>query len=456
MKHRFDPTIIREYDIRGIFNETFSEKDALAFGKLFSTLLDGNKIVNVGFDGRKSSNLIKDALCKGLVEGGSHVNIVGLGPTPMLYFSCYTNSAEAGIMITGSHNPSNHNGLKIVKDNRPFFGEDLKEIALMGLDFSMSENSKGSLNSIDIQDKYLNNLLNSLKQKKKLNIVWDAGNGSAGQVMSKLSKKIDGEKILLFDKIDGNFPNHHPDPSEEKNLIDIKKTILKKKYDLGIAFDGDGDRIGVVDDKGRTIPGDILLLIYAKEILKRDSKATVIGDVKCSQILFDTINQLGGNSVMSKTGHSLIKNAMKKFSASLAGEMSGHMFFADEYFGFDDALYAAIRIVNIVSSSEKKLSQLVDEIPKLYNTPEIRIDCDDREKFRVVEKIISNQKDKEMNNIDGVRVSLKNGWWLIRASNTQPAIVLRCEANSQENLNFILEDVKQELNKIDTKLSLQI
>ena len=456
MKHKFDSTIIREYDIRGVFNKTFSKKDAYVFGHLFSNLLVGNKIVNIGFDGRKSSNVIKEGLCKGLVEGGANVKIIGLGPTPMLYYSCYLNDSEAAIMITGSHNPPDHNGLKIVKNNTPFFGENLKKLASKSQNYEINSIKNGSLSALNMSEFYIENLTKSLNQKNKVNIVWDSGNGSAGDVMRKISEKIDGKKILLFDEIDGNFPNHHPDPSEEENLIDIKRTVTENNFDVGIAFDGDGDRIGVVDDKGRTIPGDLLILIYSKEILKKNKNPTIIGDVKCSQILFDTIKNLGGNSVMSKTGHSLIKNTMKKESAVLAGEMSGHMFFADKYFGFDDALYAAIRLINIISSSSKKLSKLVDEIPKLFNTPEIRIECDDKKKFQIIEKIISNQKSNNTNKIDGVRVRLKHGWWLMRASNTQPAIVLRCEADTQENLKLIIEEVKRELNKVDSKLSLQI
>lgn len=291
-----------------------------------------------------------------------------------------------------------------------------------------------------------------------MNIVWDSGNGASGEIMRAIAEKIDGDKSILFSDIDGNFPNHHPDPSEVENLKDVIKLVQDKKYDFGIAFDGDGDRIGIVDDLGRPVPGDILLLLFSIDILKKKKNIRIIGDVKCSKILFDEIERLGGKAIMSKTGHSLIKKCMRSKKAILAGEMSGHMFFSDKYFGFDDAHYAAIRFINLMSSTNIKLSKTLDSLPKVFNTPEIRIDCDDTKKFSIINKMIDIQKKKKIkfNDIDGIRVNLNKGWWLIRASNTQPSIVLRCEAESQDELTKIILSVKKDLYEIDQKLSKQI
>ena len=274
--------------------------------------------------------------------------------------------------------------------------------------------------------------------------------------MKKIAHHVKGETILLYDDIDGDFPNHHPDPSDPNTLKDLIKSVKQNNMDLGIAFDGDGDRIGVVDNEGNIIPGDLLLLLLGIDVLKKNEGACIIGDVKCSQVLFDEIEKNGGRAIMSKTGHSLIKDCMKKESADLAGEMSGHIFFADDYYGFDDALYASIRLLNILSKSKKKLSELIFQFPKLYNTPEIRINCDDKEKFKIIEQIISNQKNNNYSAIDGIRVKYEHGWWLMRASNTQAAIVLRCEANTLEGLNIMKERVKEELKRVKPELVQQI
>ena len=455
MKHIFDATIIRSYDIRGIYQQTLNDNDARVLGHLLAISLENNRVVNIGYDGRFSSIPLKKKLISGLVEGGAIVNDIGLGPTPMLYYSCYLNNSEMGIMVTGSHNPSNHNGFKIVKNNRPFFGKNLKDLAENGTNYELVEKT-GSSNSYKVREKYTQKLISYLNQKKKLNICWDSGNGAAGEIMNSISKKVLGKNILLFDNIDGNFPNHHPDPSDPKNLQDIIKCVKENSLDVGIAFDGDGDRIGVVDDKGRVVPGDILLLVFAKDILKKDNSCSIIGDVKCSKILFDYIKKHGGKSIMAKTGHSHIKECIKENNAQLAGEMSGHIFFADNYFGYDDALYAAVRLINLLSESEKKLSDIIDEFPKSYNTPEIRIECDDKEKFKIIDKVINNQKNKKYSDIDGIRVELENGWWLMRASNTQAAMVLRCEANSEKDLDEIISIVRSEIKKVSPELSKQI
>ncbi len=455
MKHKFNPFIIREYDIRGVFKESLNLIDAEIFGYIFAKTLIGNKIVNVGMDGRNSSLPLKEYLLKGLINGGANVFEIEVGPTPMLYYSSYLNNAEAGIMITGSHNPTNHNGFKVIKNNSPFFGKELKNLTDKTIEYKKKKSSLKSRKLVT-KIKYINKLTTCLNQKRELNIAWDAGNGSAGEVMKSLSKSVKGNQVLLFCNIDGNFPNHHPDPSVPENLKDVINVVKEKKLDFGIAFDGDGDRIGVVDNNGKIVPGDILLLIYAQELVLKKNDAKIIADVKCSQVLFDYIKKIGGQSFMSKTGHSLIKQMMKKEKADIAGEMSGHMFFADKYYGFDDALYAAVRLINLVSSSEKKLSEIVDNFPKTFNTPEIRIECSDELKFSVIEKIVRNQKNKNVNLIDGLRVKEEEGWWLLRASNTQPCLVIRCEANSEDNLKKIVSNVKLELKKISKDLSNQI
>ncbi len=452
INHSFDDTIIRAYDIRGVYDKTLKDKDAQVIGNLFGLTVGNGKTVNVGYDGRISSLNLKNNLIDGLLESGVNVNEIGLCPTPLMYFSCFHTDSEGGIMVTGSHNPKDHNGFKFVLNNLPFYGEQLKKMCLTGNNYSII-NEKGKKEILDFKDEYIKRLIKDLNQKKKINIVWDAGNGSAGEIMRKISEKIQGKSILLFDEIDGNFPNHHPDPSEPDNLQSCIKTLKENKFDLGIAFDGDGDRIGIIDDKGRILSGDKILLIFAYDLLEKQ-KASIIGDVKCSQVLFDEVKRMGGNPIMSKTGHSHIKVNMKKYSAKLAGEMSGHIFFADKYYGFDDALYAAIRIIDILCNKSESLSQIVDKIPEVFNTPEIRIDCDDKEKFLIVDKISSNLENSihSFSKVDGVRVNSKDGWWLLRASNTQPVLVLRCESLSKDGLVKQMSFAKEELGKVNQSL----
>ncbi len=456
ISHVFDETIIRSYDIRGVYKKTLFLDDAKIIGNVFGLEMDEGSTVNVAYDGRKSSFDLKDNLIYGLLEAGINVNEIGLGPTPLLYFSCYELKADGGIMVTGSHNPKDHNGFKIVKNNSPFFGDDLKRIEKNARKFSINR-VKGKLKKINISEDYIKRLFKGFKQKKKINIVWDAGNGAAGKIMKNISSKISGKQEVLFDTIDGDFPNHHPDPSDPENLNFCKKEILEKNLDVGFAFDGDGDRLGVVDDLGRVIPGDKILLLLAQDLLKK-KKPLIIGDVKCSQVFFDEIERLGGDVIMSKTGHSHVKNDMKKYKADLAGEMSGHIFFAFNYFGFDDALYASIKFLEILNNNDQKLSKIVDKIPKVFNTPEIRIDCSDEIKFDVINNVIKNldRYKKKIVDIDGIRVSENNGWWLLRASNTQPALVVRCESLSQKGLDFQKESIKKELLKTMPSLSSKI
>ncbi len=450
--YEFDPSVLREYDIRGIINDTLTTNDAHAVGAIFGSVLnknDGHSVV-VGRDGRHSSLEIEKNLIEGLISQGLKVFKIGLCPTPQLYFGVHHLRADGGIMITGSHNPPDYNGFKMMLGHGPFFGQDIKDMAKTP--YNRTKIIEGGQQiQLDIQDAYLHRVLEGLRLDTKLSIVWDCGNGVAGPVIDKLSKSLSGEHEVLFADVDGNFPNHHPDPTIEKNLETLITRVKKRNADLGIAFDGDGDRIGVIDDLGKILWGDQLLAILAEDVLLEQPGSTIIGDVKASQGLFDRVTALGGKPLMWKTGHSLIKKKMKEVNAPLAGEMSGHIFFSDRYFGFDDAIYAAIRLIDVINRQGKKLSTIRSALPSVINTPELRLPCDGKNKFSMIEQvkeILREYKDVEVCDIDGVRVSSRYGWWLIRASNTQEIIVARCEATSTEYLENIKAQLKEVLQRI--------
>ena len=471
MSYKFHNSILRAYDIRGIIDETLSNEDAYFIGKSFAAHLnkEGKNKVVIGYDGRLSSPELKDHLAKGLVESGCEVINIGLGPTPMLYFGVHFLEFDAGIMITGSHNPANHNGFKLTLKDSPFFGEQILELGKISQEGNFTER-KGSLKNKNILEDYVNRVIQDsalsregalideiddfFPEEKILRVAWDAGNGAAGEAMKKISKKLKTKDFLLFDKIDGTFPNHHPDPTVEENLIDLRNCVAENNCHLGIAFDGDGDRIGVIDDEGEVIWGDQLMSIFAKSVLKEQHGATIIADVKASQSLFDAIAENGGKPLMWKTGHSFIKSKMKEIGAPLAGEMSGHIFFADKYYGFDDALYAAIRLIDILLSSDKKLSDIRKELPKTYATAEIRIECDDIKKFSIISDIQAElrKNNQEFNDIDGVRLNNEDGWWLLRASNTQAVLVARCEGKSLAKLEKLKENLANILKKNNVQL----
>ncbi len=442
--HNFDPSILREYDIRGIVGDTLHKKDAFAIGCAFGTKIkrNGGDHVCVAYDGRESSPDFAKNLINGLLSTGVNVENIGLGPTPMLYFAVKDRNANGGIMITGSHNPPNYNGFKMTLQKEPVFGQAIQEIGKIAAsgDFEQGE---GTLTTPDIQDEYVARLFQDLKplqeSRKPLNIVWDNGNGAAGEILRRLVAKLPGKHILLYDEIDGNFPNHHPDPTVDKNLEDLIQAVLEHKFDLGIAFDGDGDRIGTVDEKGDILRCDSLMTIYAKDVLSRNPGAAIIGDVKCSQVMFDEIARLGGKPIMWNTGHSLVKAKMVEENSPLAGELSGHIFFKDGYYGFDDALYCSIRLINAVTETDAPFSTLSAHLPKLHNTPEVRIEVEEATKFELVPRIAENLKplvndNFQINDIDGVRITTPHGWWLLRPSNTQNVLVSRVEADSKEEL----------------------
>jgi len=471
MNHKFHPSILRAYDIRGIYNQTLFDNDAFFVGKSFAKFLheNGKKKIAVGSDGRLSSPTLKERLIQGLTSSGIDVIDVGVGPTPMLYFSVYHLKADAGIMVTGSHNPGDHNGFKMLLKERPYFGDDILALGKTAESGDFIE-GKGSVEKCDVKDDYVLRLLadcdiaesesplldelDEFAPKKKLKIAWDAGNGAGGEIMKKLTARIAADNILLYEEIDGTFPHHHPDPTVEKNLQDLIKVVREENCDLGIAFDGDADRIGVVDNEGEILWGDQLLIFYAEEILREKPGATIIADVKASQVLFDKIAAFGGNPIMWKTGHSFVKAKMKETKAAMAGEMSGHIFFADKYYGFDDALYAAVRIINIVEKSKFSLAQMRKALPKTFSTPEIRIECMDEKKFGIVDQLKEKLKKSgiEFNDIDGIRANNDKGWWLIRASNTQPVLVARCESNSKENLEVLKKNLRQILEDCEVKI----
>lgn len=447
MTHIFHPTLLREYDIRGVVGDTLSAADATAIGRSFATLIQraGGRRVAVGYDGRLSSPMLAEALIAGINAAGIDALNVGLGPTPMLYYAASTEDVDGGIQITGSHNPPDYNGFKMVFQGRPFFGADIQrigEIAAAG-DW---ESGEGTAESIDIVDAYVDRLVEGFAGGA-FRIGWDAGNGAAGTVIEKLTARLPGEHHLLYTDIDGHFPNHHPDPTEEKNLADLKTLVAQKSLDFGVAFDGDGDRIGAIDGEGRVIWGDQLLQIYAEAVLREHVGATIIADVKASQALFDRVAELGGIPLMWKTGHSLIKAKMKETGSPLAGEMSGHIFFADRYYGYDDAPYAAVRLIEAATKLGKSVTELRGEMPAMVNTPELRFQVDEVRKFAIVDEVLARlaAAGATVDRTDGARVLTEDGWWLLRASNTQDVLVARAEAKDEAALTRLMAAIDEQL-----------
>ncbi|OYW23763.1 MULTISPECIES: phosphomannomutase/phosphoglucomutase [unclassified Sphingomonas] len=447
MTHQFDRTSLREYDIRGIVGKTLGEADARAIGHGFATRVRrvGGTRVAVGYDGRHSSPALEAALIEGLTASGVDVVRVGMGSTPMLYYAEATLEVDGGIQITGSHNPAEYNGFKMVLQHLPFFGADIQDLARLAVAGDW-ETGQGTVTQVDIVDDYVGRLMAGYAGGA-YRIGWDAGNGASGPVIEKLTKLLPGEHHLLFTDVDGDFPNHHPDPTDEKNLADLKRLVAEKKLDFGLAFDGDGDRIGAIDGEGRVIWGDQILSILAVPVLKELPGATIIADVKASQMLFDRVRELGGEPLMWKTGHSLIKTKMKETHAPLAGEMSGHIFFAHEFYGFDDAQYAAVRLIRAVHMIGKTMTEIRGAMPAFVNTPEMRFQVDESRKFAVVDEVLDRLEAEgaDVNRTDGARVSTPDGWWLLRASNTQDVLVARAEAKDQAGLDRLMAMIDAQL-----------
>ena len=454
MTHDFHPTVLREYDIRGIIGETLGAEDARAIGRGFGSMLAeaGGTKVAVGYDGRVSSPMLEHALVEGLTASGMDVVRIGMSATPMLYYAeASATDVDGGIQITGSHNPANYNGFKMVFQGRPFFGADIQELGRRGAAGEWVDGA-GAVEERDVIDAYIDRMLEALDGLDPaalagLKVGWDAGNGAAGPALEKLAARLPGEHHLIYTEVDGNFPNHHPDPTVEANLEDLRALVAEKSLDFGIAFDGDGDRIGAIDGEGRVIWGDQLLMIYAEDLLARTKGVTIIADVKASRALFDHVADHGGRPLMWKTGHSLIKSKMKETGSPLAGEMSGHVFFADEYYGYDDALYAGIRLIAASARLGRSVTELRGAMRPMVNTPEMRFQVDESRKFAAIGEIAERiaASDAVADTTDGVRVTTADGWWLLRASNTQDVLVARAESEDQAGLDRLVAQIDEQL-----------
>ncbi|MGH7815358.1 MAG: phosphomannomutase/phosphoglucomutase [Candidatus Binataceae bacterium] len=436
-----NPEVFREYDIRGIVANDFDDAFVTDLGRGYATLLNraGKKTITLGRDCRLSSDRLRDRLAEGLLEGGIDIVDIGVVPTPLLYYSMFAWKVDGGAMITGSHNAAEYNGFKLGVGPGTIFGAEIQ--ALRGIierrDFVKS-GAKGKFTERPVIPDYNDFILKTFKLKPGLKVAVDAGNGCGGFVAAPLMKKLGVDLIELYIEPDGHFPNHHPDPTVEANMKDLVAAVKKNHAAVGIAYDGDADRIGAVDENGRIVWGDELMVAFSREILKEQPGAAIIGEVKCSKRMYDDIARHGGRPIMWKTGHSLIKSKLKEEHAALAGEMSGHMFFADRYYGFDDAIYASFRLLEIISREGRGLGAILADLPPSHITPEIRVDCPDDRKFKVVSKMAEYfRAHYETIDIDGVRVNFPDGWGLVRASNTQPALVTRFEASSAKRLEEI-------------------
>ncbi|MFL6782618.1 MAG: phosphoglucomutase/phosphomannomutase PgmG [Sphingomicrobium sp.] len=453
MAHTFNPTILREYDIRGIVGDTLTDADAYALGRTYASKAhgEGARTIAVGRDGRTHSGMLEAALIRGLNEGGMSVIQIGMGPSPMLYFATFHLDVDGGIQVTGSHNPADYNGFKLLLKGRSVFGAEIQELGQRAASGHWCDGS-GTVEEVDVRQAYVERLLKDFSGQA-YRVGWDAGNGAAGPVLDMLVERLPGHHHVLYSEVDGRFPNHHPDPTVEANLADLKALVEREQLDFGIAFDGDGDRIGAVDAKGRVIWGDQLLMILAEAVLREEPGATIIADVKASQILFDRVAELGGKPLMWKTGHSLIKSKMKETGAPLAGEMSGHIFFKHRWYGFDDALYAAVRLIEAVSQSGRSLTEIMDAMPKSVATPEMRFDVDEPRKFAIVDEVRERlaSDGAKVDATDGVRVSTPDGWWLLRASNTQDVLVARAEAKDEAGVERLVAQIDEQLAKSGVK-----
>ena len=449
MPHRFDPTILREYDIRGVVGQTLSAADARAVGRAYALTLavGGGSRVAVGYDGRLTSPELEAALVDGLTMEGADVVRIGRGPTPMLYYAAATLGVDGGIMVTGSHNPPDYNGFKFVLGRKPFYGAAIRALGETALGLGASAASRGRMEEHPIRDAYVERVARDYDGSHPLTVAWDPGNGATCEVVQQLTARFPGRHILLNAVIDGRFPAHHPDPTVPENLVQLQEAVAREHCDLGIAFDGDGDRIGVVDARGDIWWGDQLMIVLARDVLTRHPRAPILADVKSSQVLFDEIARMGGRPVMTATGHSPIKAKLAETGAPLAGEMSGHIFYADGYYGFDDAVYVAVRLLGILGRSSESLVALRDRLPHVVNTPELRFPCADARKFEVVREVGERlrQAAAEMTEIDGVRVRTADGWWLLRASNTQDVLVARAESATPDGLARLTAELSAQL-----------
>lgn len=451
LKAALAPSILRAYDIRGVVNGDFGEDDLYTIGRAFGSEMAerGLSKACIGYDGRLSSPMLEAALVDGLVSTGMQVIRAGLGPSPMLYFATVTCEADAGLMITGSHNPPEFNGLKMTLEGRAFFDEDIQSLGRR-VEAGTFVDGTGEAFELSVFAQYVARVLMDYRGDKELRVAWDPGNGAAGEITKELVTKLPGEHFVINAEIDGTFPAHHPDPTVEKNLAQLKELVAVNGCDLGIGFDGDGDRIGVIDKLGNVMWGDQLLVMLARDVLAEHPGAPILCDVKASRVFFDEIGKMGGQPVMWKAGHSHIKSKMAELNSPLAGEMSAHIFFKHRYYGYDDAIYTAVRLLSVIANADESFTEMLAALPKMHNTPEIRFDCPDDRKFDVVDEISARARtldDVEIFDMDGVRVETPSGWWLLRASNTQPMLVVRCESDTEEGLERLKDDVRAQLGQ---------
>jgi phosphomannomutase/phosphoglucomutase len=454
-----DESIFREYDIRGIVPEQINELSIKAIASAIATKCYDEKVheLALGRDGRLSGSKIINALSQELRLLGINIVNVGIVTSPLLYFAAKKLNSMSGVMITGSHNPKNYNGFKIVINDKPVSGTEM--LSLISNEIIHSKETGSEIFKEDLMKEYISEVITQTsKSSKKIKVVIDCGNGSAGEIAPRLMRTLGHEVIELFCEIDGNFPNHHPDPGKPENLQDLIRTVKKEGADIGIAFDGDGDRLGVVSNLGEIIYPDQLMMIFSKSVLQNSQNKEIVFDVKCTNLLGEIITNAGGIPIMSPTGHFHIKNTLKKNNAPLAGEMSGHIFFNDQWYGFDDGHYSAFRLIEIMKNSQSSLSSIFQELPKAFSTPEINIDVDEEKKFKIVEDFIANTDfgDGEKNTVDGLRVNFKDGWGLLRASNTTPKLVLRFEAKSHARLKEIQDMFLVQLKKIDESINIEL
>lgn len=441
-----NPHIFREYDIRGVADTDLTDEVAFAIGRTLGTIYAerGKRKIIVGRDCRLSSRRIREALIRGLLDAGRHVVKIEVGPTPLLYFAVHHLDADGGVMVTGSHNPPEDNGLKILMGKESFFGDEIRTLGMRASAGDYKSAAGGSFEEQTVSDAYVAFMKGNVRfANKGLKVVVDAGNGAGGPLLLACMRSLGLDPVALYCEMDGRFPNHHPDPTIPKNVEELIDTVKRINADVGIALDGDADRIGAIDARGNIVWGDKLLIAFSRAILARRPGAAVIGEVKCSQTLYDDIARHGGKPVLWKTGHSLIKNKMKEEQALLAGEMSGHLFFADKYYGYDDAVYAALRLVELIGAKGEGLEEMLRDVPETYATPELREPCPDAVKFKVVERVLEHYRGKRpVVDVDGARVDFGDGWGLVRASNTQPVLVLRFEAQSPARRDEIRAEVE--------------
>jgi len=451
MPNTINPNIFREYDIRGVVGDDLTPDSVELIGKAVGSYIkrNGGKTLTVGRDMRQSSVDFRNALIEGLLSTGLDVIDIGMVPTPVSYFSLHHLNPDGGVMITGSHNPSNFNGFKISQGRHSLYGEKIQHLRDL-IERSDFETGQGRRKEKDVLETYMDKIAGTVQISRPVKVVVDGGNGCFGICGPELLKRMGMDIVELYCEPDGSFPNHHPDPTVAKNLTDLIAAVKSEKAEVGIGFDGDADRIGLVDEKGNIIWGDQILILLARDLLQKHPGATVVGEVKCSQNLFQDIKKHGGTAVMAPAGHSLIKKKMRETGALLAGEMSGHICFSDNYYGYDDAIFAACRLLEIAASSDKKLSEMLADVPVTAYTPEIRIECPDDQKFKIVAELTEYFRDKyDVVDIDGVRINLDDGWGLIRASNTQPVLVLRFEAKTKDRLVEIVQMVQDQMKKYE-------